>query len=87
MAIKIEITYKYRKKIQNKPHNPCLLKTTFTAHNLMIACKALKSQGVNSWLCLIYAWFEIEQKITFIELYHKNDKVNEDRQRVVDNFK
>ena len=28
-----------------------------------------------------------EQKITFIELYHKSDKENEDRQRIIDNFK
>ena len=51
-----------------------------------IACKALKGRGVNSGLRLIYAWFENEQKITFIELYLKNDKKNEDRQRIVDNI-
>jgi len=51
-----------------------------------IACKALKGRGVNSGLRLIYAWFKNEQKITFVELYHKNDKGNEDRQRIVDNF-
>ena len=52
-----------------------------------IACKALKGRGVNSGLRLIYAHFETEQKITFIELYHKNDKENEDRQRILNNFK
>jgi hypothetical protein len=52
-----------------------------------IACKALKGRGVNSGLRLIYAYFPIEQKITFIELYHKNDKENEDRKRIIDNFK
>ena len=51
-----------------------------------IACKALKGRGVNSGLRLIYAHFETEQKIIFIELYHKNDKENEDKQRIVDNF-
>jgi mRNA-degrading endonuclease YafQ of YafQ-DinJ toxin-antitoxin module len=51
-----------------------------------IACKALKGRGVNSGLRLIYAWFENEQKIIFVELYRKNDKENEDRQRIVDNF-
>jgi len=34
-----------------------------------------------------FAHFEKEQRITFIELYHKNDKENEDRQRIIDNFK
>ncbi len=52
-----------------------------------IACKALKGRGVNSGLRLIYAYFPDEQKITFIELYHKNDKENEDRNRITENFK
>ena len=52
-----------------------------------IACKALKGRGVNSGLRLIYAHFEEEQKIIFIELYHKNDKENEDKQRILKNFK
>lgn len=52
-----------------------------------IACRALKGKGVNSGLRLIYAYFEEEQKIIFIELYHKNDKENEDRNRIIKNFK
>lgn len=52
-----------------------------------IACKALKGRGVNSGLRLIYAHFPNEQKITFIELYHKNDKENENKKRITDNFK
>lgn len=52
-----------------------------------IACRSLKGRGVNSGLRLIYAFFSDEQKITFIELYHKNDKENEDRPRITDNFK
>jgi len=52
-----------------------------------IACKSLKGRGVNSGLHLIYAHFKEDQKITFIEFYHKNDKVNEDRRRIFDNFK
>ncbi len=52
-----------------------------------MACKALKGRGVNSGLRLIYAYFQAEEKIIFIEVYHKNDKENEDRQRILDNFK
>ncbi len=52
-----------------------------------IACKSLKGRGVNSGLRLIYAYFPDEQKITFIELYHKNNKENEDKIRITDNFK
>ena len=52
-----------------------------------IACKALKGRGVNSGLRLVYDYQVDEQKITFIELFHKNDKENEDRQRILANFK
>jgi mRNA-degrading endonuclease RelE of RelBE toxin-antitoxin system len=52
-----------------------------------IACKSLKGRGVNSGFRLIYAYFEEQQKIVFIELYHKKNKDNEDRKRIVDNFK
>jgi hypothetical protein len=52
-----------------------------------MACKALKGRGVNSGLRLIYAYFPDEQKITFIELYHKNDQEVEDRKRITDHFK
>jgi len=52
-----------------------------------IACRSLKGRGVNSGLRLIYAFFKEEGKIIFIELYHKNEKENEDRQRIFKNFK
>ena len=50
--------------------------------NEKIACKSLKGKGVNSGLRLIYAWYEEAQKITFIEIFHKTDKVSEDRDRI-----
>lgn len=52
-----------------------------------MACKSLKGKGVNSGLRLIYAYFPDEEKIIFIELYHKKDKENEDRERIIANFK
>ncbi len=52
-----------------------------------IACRALKGRGVNSGLRLIYAWFKIEQRIVMVELYHKNDKENEDKSRIHKHFK
>ena len=51
-----------------------------------IACKSLKGRGVNSGLRLIYAHFPEEDKIVFVELYHKNNKENEDRDRIRMNF-
>jgi len=68
-------------RIDNLGLKTCIIKVKKNA------CKALKGRGVNSGLRLIYAHFQEEQRITFIELYHKNDKENEDRQRIIDNFK
>ena len=67
-------------RIDNLGVETCIIKVK------KIACKALKGRGVNSGLRLIYAHFHDEQKITFIELYHKNDKENEDKTRIMDNF-
>ena len=68
-------------KIDNLGITCCVIKIK------KIACDSLKGRGVNSGLRLIYAHFEEEQKIILVELYHKNDKENEDRQRILDNFK
>lgn len=68
-------------RIDNLNLETCIIKVR------KIACKALKGKGVNSGLRLIYAHFPDEQKITFIELYHKNDKDNEDRKRITARFK
>ncbi|WP_412468824.1 hypothetical protein [Pedobacter sp. KLB.chiD] len=43
-----------------------------------MACKSSKGRGVNAGLRLICTYFEKEEKIAFIELYHKNDKENKD---------
>ena len=68
-------------RIDNLGLETCVIKVK------KIACKALKGRGVNSGLRLIYAHFKKEQRITFIELYHKNDKENEDKERIINNFK
>jgi mRNA-degrading endonuclease RelE of RelBE toxin-antitoxin system len=52
-----------------------------------IACKSLKGKGVNTGLHLIYAYFANEQRIVFVEIYHKSDKPNEDRDRIRMYFK
>ncbi|MFC1570412.1 hypothetical protein ACFL4E_01375 [Candidatus Omnitrophota bacterium] len=46
------------------------------------ACKSLKGRGVKSGIRIIYAYFEEEDKIEFIEIYFKGDKENEDRERI-----
>ena len=67
-----------------------------------IACKALKGKGVNSGLRLVYAYFEEieevkendiviqeakETRIIMVEIYHKNNKAVEDRERIKLHFK
>ena len=52
-----------------------------------IASKSFKGKGVNSGFRIIYAHFEKEDKIIMIELYHKSNKVNEDKERILNNFK
>jgi len=68
-------------RIDNLGLETCVIKVK------KIACRALKGHGVNSGLRLIYAHFEKEEKIIFVELYHKNDKENEDRDRILKYFK
>ena len=68
-------------RIDNLGLETCVIKVK------KIACKSLKGRGVNSGLRLIYAYFESEAKIVFVELYHKNDKENEDKQRILKYFK
>jgi mRNA-degrading endonuclease RelE of RelBE toxin-antitoxin system len=67
-------------RIDNLGLKTCVIKVK------KIACKALKGRGVNSGFRLIYAYFKEEEKITFVEIYHKNEKENEDRQRIIENF-
>ncbi|MGB5156481.1 hypothetical protein [Desulfobacterium sp. N47] len=46
------------------------------------ACKALKGRGAMSGIRIIYAYFEKEDVIEFIEIYFKGDKENEDKKRI-----
>ncbi len=52
-----------------------------------IASKSFKGKGVNSGFRLVYAYFEEQQKVIFIELYHKSKKASEDRARIKTHFK
>ncbi len=67
-------------RIDNLDLEACVIKVK------KIACRSLKGRGVNSGLRLIYAHFEEEDKIIFVEIFHKNDKQSEDRQRIINNF-
>lgn len=47
-----------------------------------IASDSFKGRGARSGFRLIYAWLEEEKRIVFVELYHKNEKDTEDRERI-----
>jgi len=50
------------------------------------ACLSLKGKGVKSGIRVIYAYFESDDRIELIEIYHKGDKENEDRDRIIKNY-
>ena len=52
-----------------------------------IASKSFKGRGAMSGFRLIYAHFELEDRVVFIELYHKVDKDIEDKERIKRNFR
>ena len=51
------------------------------------ACKALKGKGAQSGIRVIYAYHEEKDWIAFVEIYYKGDKENEDRERILRNYK
>lgn len=51
------------------------------------ACKSIKGKGVRSGMRIIYAYYKKENIIEFIEIYHKSDKLNEDKERILDYYK
>jgi len=64
-------------RLENLGIQTCVIKVK------KIACKALKGKGVLSGLRLVYAYYPLDQKIVFIELFHKNEKPLEDRNRIL----
>ncbi len=51
------------------------------------ACRALKGKGAASGIRVIYAYFEEEDIIEFIEIYYKGDRESEDRGRILRYYK
>jgi len=50
-------------------------------------CRSLKGTGSRSGIRIIYAYYEKEDKIEFIEIYYKDDKEGEDRERIQKHYK
>lgn len=51
------------------------------------ACKTLKGKGGFSGIRIVYAYYEEEDIIEFIEIYYKAQKANEDRDRIIGYYK
>jgi len=51
------------------------------------ACKSLKGTGGRSRIRIIYAYYEEENIVEFIEIFFKGDKENEDRDRILGYYK
>ncbi len=51
------------------------------------ACRSLKGKGIASGIRVIYAYFEQEDAIELVEIYYKGEKENEDRNRVLKNYR
>jgi len=51
------------------------------------ACKSLKGKGASSGIRIIYAYYEKEDTIEFVEIYYKGNKENEDRKRILKYYK
>jgi hypothetical protein len=47
------------------------------------ACKALKGRGAKSGIRVIYAFEPKINRVTFLEIYFKGDKQNEDQKRII----
>ena len=46
-------------------------------------CRALKGKGAASGIRIIYAYYENEDIIEFVEIYYKGEKENENRERIL----
>ena len=51
------------------------------------ACRSLKGKGVTSGIRVIYAYFVQEDVIELLEIYYKGEKENEDRNRILKNYR
>lgn len=51
------------------------------------ACKSLKGKGAASGIRIIYAYYKKEDIIEFVEIYYKGNKANEDKSRILKNYK
>ncbi len=49
-------------------------------------CKSLKGKGAASGIRVIYAYYEQDNIVEFVEIYYKGDKESEDRGRILAHY-
>lgn len=81
LAIRPDASPPFSFRIEGLGIGSCVIKVK------KIASDSFRGRGVNSGFRLIYAYFREIPKIVLVELYHKNDKENEDRDRILQNFR
>lgn len=88
--IQTQLNLYHKQKIDNKGifpisrlsiENPKIFKAK------KFASRSLKGKGVQSGIREIYAYFNEEDRIEFIELYYKGDKESENRERILKYYK
>lgn len=88
--IQTQLNLYHKQKIDNKGifpisrlsiENPKIFKAK------KFASRSLKGKGVQSGIRVIYAYFNEEDRIEFIELYYKGDKESENRERILKYYK
>lgn len=47
-----------------------------------VACKALKDMGSRNGIRVIYTYLPDQDEVLFLEIYHKGDKANENKERI-----
>ncbi|MDH5467239.1 MAG: hypothetical protein OEY25_07455 [Candidatus Aminicenantes bacterium] len=88
--IQTQLNLYHKQKIDNKGifqisglsiENPKIFKAK------KFASRSLKGKGAQSGIRVIYAYFDEEDRIEFIELYYKGNKEIEDRERILKYYK
>lgn len=51
------------------------------------ACRALKGKGAQSGIRVIYAYYEKEDWVEFVEIYFKQDQENENSERIIYHYR
>ena len=88
--IKTQLTLTHKIKIDNKGTFPIkgLGIEGHTFHKVKkFPCRSLKGNGAKSGIRVIYTYFEAKNRIELIEIYYKQDKESEDRDRIKKHYK